>query len=362
MEYISTNCSLEKIKSRYKSWWKQENTDRPLFYMHVHENGGIDESRYFKNPEERWLNIGKILDYEEKKMSESIFPAETYPAVTASLGPGSLATFLGSEPGFTMETVWYSPCFQDISEADITFNKDSGWWQWTCDFTRTAVERSDGKYLVEIPDLIENFDILASLLGTENLLYGTFDCPQEIHRLQNKLLPAWFEAFNHLYALVRDEEGGMSWGGFGVWAPGRFAKIQCDISLMLSAGMFGEFVLPYLKEQCDGLDYSLYHLDGPEALKHLDHILTIEALGAIQWQPGAGAPDAIDPCWYDVQRKILNAGKSIVVFIKPYVPDLVNRLEAFVREVGKKGVLIVIEQYMTDARTAHEIVDRSYNW
>ena len=34
---------------------------------------------------------------------------------------------------------------------------------------------------------------------------------------------------------------------------------------------------------------SLYHLDGKGALIHLDKILAIEKIDAVQWQPGDGA-------------------------------------------------------------------------
>ena len=80
---------------------------------------------------------------------------------------------------------------------------------------------------------------------------------------------------------------------------------------MISPEMFREFVVPALTEQCAWLDYSLYHLDGTTALHHLDSLLKIEPLDAIEWTPQAGLPGGGSPQWYDIYRRIKAAGKSV---------------------------------------------------
>ena len=69
---------------------------------------------------------------------------------------------------------------------------------------------------------------------------------------------------------------------------------------------------PFIREQCRWLDYSLYHLDGVAAVRHLDALLEIEELDAIQWTPGVGEPQGGDPRWYDLYRRIRAAGKSVM--------------------------------------------------
>jgi hypothetical protein len=112
---------------------------------------------------------------------------------------------------------------------------------------------------------------------------------------------------------------------------------------MISPKMFAEFVLPYLKRQCDGLDYSLYHLDGPEAVCHLDHLLSIESLDCIQWTPGAGQPGGGNPCWDTIYKKVLDAGKLIHAGMAPH------EIKPFVKRFGKKSVYIV-----TNTKTEEE--------
>ena len=46
------------------------------------------------------------------------------------------------------------------------------------------------------------------------------------------------------------------------------------------------------------LDHSLYHLDGPDAIKHVPALMELEKLDALQWTCGAGQPDGACPRWY----------------------------------------------------------------
>jgi hypothetical protein len=47
-------------------------------------------------------------------------------------------------------------------------------------------------------------------------------------------------------------------------------------------------------------------------MHHLDALLEIKELNAIQWTPGVGEPQGGSPKWYDLYKKILAGGKSIM--------------------------------------------------
>ena len=99
--------------------------------------------------------------------------------------------------------------------------------------------------------------------------------------------------------------------------------------------MFKRFVIPSLTKQCEWLDHSMYHLDGTQAMCHLDALLDIDALDAIEWTPEAGIESGGDPRWFELYRKILAAGKSIQA-IGVGEDQIVPLLDA----VGSKGVYI----------------------
>lgn len=90
------------------------------------------------------------------------------------------------------------------------------------------------------------------------------------------------------------------------------SKLQSDISTMISEDDYRRFVQPFIREQCQKIDYTLYHLDGVGAMHHLPALLEIEELNAIQWTPGVGEPQGGSPKWYDLYKKILAGGKSIM--------------------------------------------------
>ncbi len=80
---------------------------------------------------------------------------------------------------------------------------------------------------------------------------------------------------------------------------------------MFSPAMFEEFVVPSLAAQCTWLDNSMYLLDGHQCIPHIDLLLSIDALDAIEWTPDLKVPGGGDPFWYPIYRRILDAGKSV---------------------------------------------------
>ena len=102
--------------------------------------------------------------------------------------------------------------------------------------------------------------------------------------------------------------------------------MQCDFAIMVSPEMFDAFILPALEEEADYLDHSVYHYDGPGALRHLDSVLGIKSLDAIQWVPGAGAPRV--STWIRLLRRIQAKGKLLVLSCESWeVEPLLSELE-----------------------------------
>lgn len=158
------------------------------------------------------------------------------------------------------------------------------------------------------------------------------DNPQDVHRLQKDLLDLYFEYYDRCYPIIKDEIGGSC---FWIWGPGRTAKLQCDFSAMISPAMFEEFVVPYLSKQCQRLDHSFYHLDGPQAIPHLDLLLDIPDLDGIQWTPGQGNATVDSPQWFPMYRKIQKRGKLLLLF------DANKRhIRRLVQDLSGEGLLI----------------------
>ena len=78
--------------------------------------------------------------------------------------------------------------------------------------------------------------------------------------------------------------------------------------------MFEDVFLPGITRECDETETSLYHLAGSGALQHLDSLLAIDSLNAIQWIYGAGNGRASD--WLDVYQRCQKAGKGIQLAVE----------------------------------------------
>jgi hypothetical protein len=55
------------------------------------------------------------------------------------------------------------------------------------------------------------------------------------------------------------------------------------------------------------VDRSIYHLDGPDACRHLPRLLELDRLDCIQWIQGEGNP--YPSKWLDTLQRIADAGK-----------------------------------------------------
>jgi len=121
--------------------------------------------------------------------------------------------------------------------------------------------------------------------------------------------------------------------GLGFGAQKHFT-LQCDFIVYLSPKMFREFIFPLILEECRYFDRTIWHLDGPLELPHLDSLLSIRELDCIQRIPGDGNPDSGEECWVPLYRKIQEKGKLLQIF----VPS--RKVTKILSKIKHKGVAI----------------------
>lgn len=174
------------------------------------------------------------------------------------------------------------------------------------------VTARDPETCFSITDLGGITDIVASLRGTETLLYDLYDHPEEVKAYSEKILDEWFKAFDKQVETVR--AAGLpytTWMGIPSEKP--WYALQSDFCAMISPSQFEEFVLPDLIRQTRHMERSIYHLDGPGELPHVDMLLDIPELTGIQWTSGDGNAHIADPVWFDLYRKIQDKKKNLVL-------------------------------------------------
>jgi len=323
----------EQARQRHIGWWQHRDLvvqlDTPFIDSPLHE--GVHAPPPPRDIKAYYTDGAWRAQHNTYRLSKNLTGFETLPIADIMIGPGSLALYLGSEPGMTPETVWFNPVFMDHPQPEtlppLQFIHNE-WWGLTEDLCCEGMRAARSKYLVGIPDLVENVDVLASLRDAQTLMVDMIERPQWVYDRVMEINQVWFEVYHRIYEMVKDEEGGSCWGAFGIWSPGKTAKLQCDAAAMFSPHMFRKFVVDGLREQCQWLDTSLFHLDGPECICQLDNLLDIEELDAIEWTPGAAHPGGADKRWHDLYRRILDAGKSVqAVGVEP--EEIVPLLDIF---------------------------------
>lgn len=325
------NRRVYEQTERVDAWWH----GRGVVSATVPPRFGIDDTM---TAEAAYLVPEETARRRDAEARAWTWHGDAVPHVPTYIGPGSLAIFLGSRPETVDGSVWFHEANGWSGDpADLRFEESNPWWRRTEALIEAMRDRAtDGAYRIACPDLVENWDILASLTGATDLLMKMIDEPEWVHAALAAVDTVYYEVFQRIYELIADEDGSMVYGPFLLWGPGRTAKIQCDGSAMFSPSMFEEFVLPGLTRQTEWLDYSMYHLDGTQCIPHLDFVLSMPALNAVEWTPQAGKPGGTDSTWYPMYRRILEAGKSLQVLVDDpsAVPELLDA-------IGTDGVYLL---------------------
>ena len=305
-------ANLEETKQRYIDWWNHKGIILNMwehFQDGVTPHADVPEPKPYKDLNQRWFDPEWRAEYLDWYVAHSSLMADMLPVANTQLGPGSLAAILGGVFEGGEDTIWIHP--DPNYTDDIKFDPQHPNWLLHKDLLRACKQKAQGHYYVGMPDLMEGLDVLAAIKGTDKVLLDTVMQPEVLERQMQQINDIYFRVFDELYDIIREGDE-MAFCYFSSWAPGKMSKLQSDISTMISVDDYHRFVQPFIREQCQKIDYTLYHLDGVGAMHHLDALLEIKELNAIQWTPGVGEPQGGSPKWYDLYKKILAGGKSIM--------------------------------------------------
>lgn len=304
--------NLEETKQRYINWWNHKGIILNMwehFQEGVRPHAEIAPPAPAKDLSQKWFDPQWRAEYLDWYVAHSCLKADILPVANTQLGPGSLAAILGGVFEGGEDTIWIHPN-PDFTD-EIVFTPEHPNWLLHKELLKACKAKANGHYFVGMPDLMEGLDVLAALKGTDRVLLDTVMQPEILEQQMQQINDIYFKVFDELYDIIREGDE-MAFCYFSSWAPGKMSKLQSDISTMISQDDYRRFVQPFIREQCQKIDYTLYHLDGVGAMHHLPALLEIEELNAIQWTPGVGEPQGGSPKWYDLYKKILAGGKSVM--------------------------------------------------
>ena len=379
--------NMEAAKEKFRNYWAHKNTGRPLMCVIARrpeveqysdgtpvEGGYLDQicqGKYYNMPEElKWKDMDdkyqdpqRIVDRYRYFCQTHAFLGESFPNLNIDFGPGSLASYLGSEIGFKEDTVWFNKCLDSWDGVPkLTFDPENKWFKKHLQLAKDCQALAGDDFYVDMPDLMENIDVLASLRGAQDILFDLLDEPEMIGERIQEVTDIYYEYYDRFYDVIKDEEGGNAYTVFQIWGPGRTVKLQCDFSAMMSPEDFRKYIQPSLRSQSKNVDHVLYHLDGPAAIKHMDALMEIEGIDALQWTSGDAGPDGTLPDWDVIYDKAIAAGKSI--WVKVYsgeFEDWIRNVDRIVNKYGSHSLFLLFpEMSMEQAAYLLDYADR--NW
>ena len=307
--------NFELSLQRMDAFWERELIDRPVVQFALPKSKKdyyplpvLDHS----DPRLRWLDAGYQAELALATLSNFEFLGDTLPVAFPNLGPDVFAAFYGCSLEFAdTGTSWSKPILDEISEEPLFLNRTSEYWIALEEMTDALFEIGKGRFLVGLTDLHPGGDCLAALRGPQNLAVDLLENPDAISHWMKRITTDYLTTYEHFYQrlVARGQPISTTWTTLA--SRGRFYMPSCDFSTMISPKMFAHFFLPAICEEVAFLDHAMYHLDGPGALRHLDLLLDVPGLQAIQFVPTES--DAAFLKWVHVYRRIQNAGKALQV-------------------------------------------------
>lgn len=347
---------FETAMKRVYAWFEHEMLDRPPIRFTAHNAdfaaAHLAAGRCWPDLKSRWFDAEFQVDYFIESIKGVAFRAETFPVFWPNLGPEVYAAFHGSELVFQTVTSYSVPLVKQWEDASkIRFSKDNAYFCKIEELTRVALEKSTGQFLVGYTDLHPGVDCAAAWRDPQQLCLDLVFSPDEVKDLIGRAMENFQHTFDHFDAtLKRHGQPSVTW--MGIPSFGKMHIPSCDFSAMISPRHFEEFCLPLVVREVKPMTHNIFHLDGKGVAKHLDRILAVPEINAIQWVQGMGV-DAPILQWLPLIKRIQAAGKSVLVDLQ------LGELEEFIANMDPKGLMLCMA---VDDSLQADVIRRVEKW
>ena len=349
--------SFDLSMKRYDAFFNGEVYDRPPYCITFQKENGANrpEQKKYSTLKESWMDGEQRAKVANYMIDSTEYYADALPSCYPNLGPEIFSAICGCEYHFGPETTWSSPNItdweKDMDKAVMNFSSE--YFTALENYTKELLKYSKDKFAVGFTDLHPGADHLAALRDPEILCTDLYDYPEFVKAKLKSSYDEYFKFYDYFYDMIAGA-GSMTSGWINLVVNGRYNITQNDFSCMISAKMFEEFFLQGLIEECERLDRTIYHLDGPNALKHLDMLLKIKKINAIQWVCGTGNEGFSR--WIDVYKRIQKAHKGIFLGVD------VKELDDVFANLKPDGIWFPSIGGISTKEEADKIIERIKNW
>ena len=334
---LACKPDFERAMQRIDAWWQGEVLDRAPVRFSAH-NAFVSEKHgqgSWATVKDKWFDAEFQVAVFLESIEGRILRAETFPVFWPNIGPNYFASLYGCELRFDEVTSWALPCIHDWSDLGrLKLDLESVYHRKVEELTQVALRESPGKFMVGYTDFHPGLDCVAAWRDTRALLLDLYEHPEEVKAALEVATRDFRAVYDGFHRLLRAHgQPSVTW--MGIPSFGRMHIPSCDVSAMISPEHFEEFFLPALEREVKGMDHNVFHVDGKGVARHLDAILEIPEIQAVQWVQGLNDDKPILQ-WVPLIRRFQEAGRSAVVELE------VSELDAFMAEVPREGLLLCI--------------------
>ena len=353
---IERLADWEQRLARQDACWQCEILDRPLVCMSLWEPNPdypAPKPKQWASHREQWMDTDYIVESALYGVMNTVYLGDALPIFNPNLGPEILSAFYGCEMEFSEGTSWSVPNLHDWSQfGKLQVSEDNFYWKKLAEITDAALEAGKGKFYTGLTDFHAGGDLLASLRDPLQFNFDMIDAYDTVKACVPEVTKTYFRVFDWWYnKLAAAGQACTCWAG--VVSGKKYYVPSNDFSCMISKAMFDDLFLPGIIAECQHMEANVYHLDGPDALRHLDSLLSIPELNMIQWVYGAGNGRTTD--WLPVHQKCQAAGKGVQVWIE------LDELDTLMANLHPQGVWLSIYG-VPDRDTADAVLKKVANW
>ena len=346
----------EQRLDRQDAFWDCAIIDRPLveiIYPKVPAPCPAPAERDYGSQRDRWMDAERVAEEAVAQVRNTEYLGDALPRIWPNLGPEVFSAFFGMEMEYTETTSWGVPIIEDWADtAHVRFSEDNVYWRKLEEMTDALLAVGKGLFYVGLSDLHPGGDALAAFRDPMDLNTDLVLTPEPVKEMLAYVTRVYKEVYDRYFEKLRAAgQACTSWPG--IVSSKKWYVPSNDFSCMVSEAMFDEFFLPGIVEECEHMEAAIYHLDGPDALRHLDSLLEIESLNAIQWVAGAGQGSATD--WISVYKRCQEAGKGIQLFATA------DELDCLFEQLDPHGVWLSVGG-VGDADGAEHVLKRAAKW
>jgi len=303
---------------------------------------------------DRWMDA----EFQAQSFLDSVrgqrFNAETFPVYMPNLGPNFFAAVHGAEMIFGENTSWCEPIVNSMDDMQkIQFSKENLYYKQMRKLTEAALQICKDQFLVGYTDLHPGMDCAAAWRGSENLCLDLMLDPDMVHELLRLSTEHLLNVYNEYHELLTaHNQPSVTWMNIPV-PNGRMHIPSNDFSFMISNEQFDEYALPILQQEVKTMTHNVFHVDGKGVARHIDSILSVPGIRAIQWVQGM-ADDYPIMQHLEFIKYVQSKGVSVIV-------DLDKRdLEKYMDVTSPNGIFLWIATENEEEEI--EIIKKLLQW